>query len=225
MARDAIRIPLSTGPIYEAVGLFFATLAYPEDTEKRQRFADVMSRELIRILAERDSAFSSTRQPIWARYLALTKSQISTEMKTGTSELKKRKIAVVATGPLFEEAFSDQDIEYIKASGLRNTAVNRAVMAAYWLGTKDYSDKNMLERNIKPSIRVLHAAYAYWETVYNIKTHLKLENEQDAERFFVHDVEVFSTVILRAEFIRQKVVPKIKAHGIASGNQIEFRIV
>lgn len=49
MAREIVEIPISREPLYEAVAVFLAVLAYPEpDQDRRARFAVAWQRERMR---------------------------------------------------------------------------------------------------------------------------------------------------------------------------------
>lgn len=177
MARETIFVPVSREPLFEAVAVFLAVLAYPDDGDRRARFAMAWQREHLRVRAEKDEAFAAQPQPIRPALFLMTDEAIATAMRKGAKALAERKEAVIATHSLFEAKETGRASETLRAFGaeLKNDAEGRALMTRCWqdggnwgasenLNIKNLSG-NLTTRVLNPSRPVLHAAMAYWRVV------------------------------------------------------------
>jgi hypothetical protein len=60
MPRETIKIPVSSGPLFEAVAVFISVLAYPNDKTRRECLRKAWCREAVRSEAAWDSEFART---------------------------------------------------------------------------------------------------------------------------------------------------------------------
>ncbi|MGD1037920.1 MAG: hypothetical protein ABR878_12155 [Roseiarcus sp.] len=209
MPREIVEMPVSREPLYEAVAVFSAVLAYPEHQDSRDRFAAAWCRATIRARAKKDEAYASELQPIRPGYFLMSDNAAKAAMQDAARRLAERKTAVIATHPLFEAAERGREIETIRAfaMALSNNAEGGAAMAMYLVRNHKNDDskayaKNLVTRVINPSRPVIHAAMAYWRIVLEARG-MGVATDEEAERRILHDRDVFQYVIRLAEDYRQ----------------------
>ena len=180
---ESIDIPVSRGPLYEAVAMFLGALAYPDDDEMAARFHSAYCRETLMVSARKDSDFAWTPQPIRPVYFLMEEKAAKEALCAGAKELVDRKAAAINTWNLFDQAVSGNKQEYIRAFGttFENSVGGRAILTNAWLKSKDTNTKNVDKRIINPSRRVIHAARAYWMAVLAAREYRYAGDDDEAE--------------------------------------------
>jgi hypothetical protein len=233
VARESISVPVSREPFYEAVAVFLAVLAYPDQNQenRRARFAAAWSREYLRARANADDAFAGEPQPIRRGLFIMSDAEVTTEMREGAKLLAERKTAIVYAHPLFEAAVSGSEIAEIGTSDTKtkNNAEGRARLTKYWQDENwDFDSKsaarNLTTRELRRSLPVIHAAMAYWDRVPEIRRVWKEASEVNVERAVQNDRILFGQVINLAEGYRL-IAPQIAGLKVREDDLIEFRAV
>jgi hypothetical protein len=167
LARETIVIPVSREPLYEAVAVFLAVLAYPEPNQesRRSRFAAAWKREHLRVRAAEDDAFAAEPQPIRPALFIMSDTEVETEMREGAKLLAERKEAIIYAHPLSEGAVSGREIDNAEGRAIST----RLWKDENWDGNSKSATRNLTTRVLNPSLPVIHAAMAYWNRVLAIR--------------------------------------------------------
>jgi hypothetical protein len=236
MPREVVGIPITCEPLYVAVAVFLAVLAYPDNGDKRASFGLALQREHLRLRADEDEAFAAQPQPIRPALFLISDSDVRKTMRKGARELAERKEAVVATHQFFDAKETGRAIEIIRAFGeeMENDPIGRAVMTRRWKdGSWNKSQdldggliaKNLTTRTLNPSRPVLHVAMAYWRIVRWVRQQASPRpSEVEVEKTILHDRDVLRIVLNLAEEYRQ-LAPSIPELQVREDDLIEFRTV
>jgi hypothetical protein len=132
MPREVVEIPISREPLYEAVAVFLAVLAYPDQDQEKSRahFAAAWEREHLKARAEEDEGFAVGLLPIRPALFLMSDAAVADEMAEGAKRLADRKEAAVDAHKLFEASETGRAIETIRAfdEKVKNNAEGRALM-------------------------------------------------------------------------------------------------
>ncbi len=247
MPSRLIELPLSSEPLFEVAATFLCVLAYPEDDSRADRFRTAMIREYFRSEALTDKEFASRPLPLRPLYFAMTDEFTDREWTRGRRRVLDRQKAALATFPLLERALSGRRVDTIRGFGTtaKNNVRGRAEMVMYWEHEHNVSDnerqvadqdplffsKNLTTRVLNPSKPVIHAAFAFWRRVIEIKERLRIEGVKDqgvaqgaALNCILRNDEIFARVVELAEDCR-RIAPSIPQLRVRDEDLIGFRIV
>ncbi len=224
MPRETIAIPVGQDPLYEASAAFLAVLAHPSSETHRMNYHRALCRSTILQLAEQDAAFAWSRQFIKPGYFLMDDAACSAALKHGGAELSERKAAAVSTWVLFDEALSGAPIKTIRAFGTAysNTPGHRHFLLNVWRNVEntEATIKKVATRIEGPARPVIHAAYALWRTVRDLRNS-GVPDDSTSLQVILTNRDTLNAVLELAERCRQ-FAPKIKDLKVQENDLIQF---
>lgn len=224
MPKETIGIPVGQDPLYEASAAFLAVLAHPSSETHWMQFHCALCRSTILELAEQDAAFAWSLQVIKPGYFLMDDAACSAALKHGGAELSERKAAAVSTWVLFDEALSGAPIKTIRAFGTAysNTPGNRHFLLNLWRNVEntEATIKKVATRIEAPARPVIHAAYALWRTVRDLRNS-GVPDDSTSLQVILTNRDKLNAVLKLAESCRQ-IAPKIKDLKVQENDLIQF---
>jgi hypothetical protein len=224
LPRETIGIPVGQDPLYEASAAFLAVLAHPSSETHRTQFHRALCRSTILQMAEEDAVFAWSRQFIKPGCFLMDDATCSAALKHGGAELSERKAAAVSTWVLFDEALSGASIKTIRAFGAAysNTPGHRHFLLNVWRNVEntEATIKKVTTRIEGPARPVIHAAYAIWRTVRDLRNAGVRDDSTSLQIIMTHR-DKLNAVLELAEHCRQ-IAPKIKDLKVQENDLIQF---
>jgi hypothetical protein len=224
MASETVVIPLSQEPLCEASGIFWGTLAFPSDPNKRDRFAKAWCRESFRLSAVENADFARTPQLLKPGYFIMRDSEVDAILAEGQRQIEHRRKAYIATQAAVVEALLGIKIDFVRGFGdkLKHTADNCYTKTNIWLQKPaGVSNKPLIRDAITPSRPVIHAVNALWCSIDYACDQKLAKNEDDACRQIFENADIFAALLHEAEATRRAVI-KHAALKLTEADMIQF---
>jgi hypothetical protein len=145
-------------------------------------------------------------------------------LKRGGKALARRKEAGVSINVLFAQELENRQIPTIRAfgTGYRNTPGNRHELLNLWRGKGNTNStiKNVTSQVETHARPVIHAVYAFWQSVLDLRK-VGVPSDEAAEALIFDTRELFEAVLEFADKCR-KVAPNIKELHVTEADLVQF---
>ena len=217
MPREIVRINAASKFQIEVGARFFATIAYPDNRNKRERYHLALCRQYVAAKAEGGLDFACKVLPIVPAIFVSSDHEYVRALKRGNNKLKHRLAAAQLIMPHFrEEKLKPLQVgehgEFIIPTLNKMTLV--AMERLGWTG-KAESVPTFKSKIWAPSRSVVHAAAAYELAFYDAKRIIPFERQVDG---------YFFTFCLEHPFAIAALIRRCETHRLMLADIEQFKI-